>query len=243
MSKKLKIVIALAVGIVILSLGSGAIVMASTGTTTTTTVTTTTAQCNGTVGNGLYSAVATTLGVTEQQVADAFQQAAVQAQQQSITTALAQAVANGTISAAESTAIQAWLAAKPTSPTQDNMKAWEAAKPQLSNPDAWKTILGFPGKGMGPGTDNTALLTQVANLLSAATGKTITESQIQAALTAAQTSKSQTWQDRQPPTTKTPGNGPGFPGKRFGGIMHGWGNRGGSPQTAPTTTTTAPMVY
>jgi hypothetical protein len=242
MSKKLKIVIALAAGIVILSLGSGAIVMAATGTTTTT-ATTTAAQCNGTVGNGLYTAAAATLGVTEQQLEDAFEQAMAQQQQQSITAALAQAVANGTIIPAESTAFQAWLAAKPTSPTQANMKAWEAAKPKLSNSDAWKTILGFPGKGMGPGTDNTALLTQVANLLSAATGITITEAQLQAALTSAQTNKSQTWQNRQPPTTETPGNGPGFPGKRFGGMMHGWGNRGGSPQTAPTTTTKQPIAY
>jgi hypothetical protein len=38
--------------------------------------------------------------VTEQQLADAFQQATVQAQKQSISTALAQAVANGTITQA-----------------------------------------------------------------------------------------------------------------------------------------------
>lgn len=247
MSKKLKIVIALVAGVVILSLGSGAIVMAATSTTATTTATTTAAQCNGTVGNGLYTAAAATLGVTEQQLADAFQQAQAQAQQQNITAALAQAVANGTITQAESTAIQAWLAQKPTSPTQANMKAWEAEKPQLSNPNAWKTILGFPGKGMGPGPDNTALLTQVAALLSGAAGKTITEAQLQAALTAAETNQSQTWQNRQPPTTEKPGNGPGFGGKGFnfngkgfGGMMPGWGNRGGSPPAPPTTT---PMVY
>jgi hypothetical protein len=243
MSKKLKIVLALAAGVVILSLGSGAIVMAAS-TSPSSTTTTPATQCSGGIGNGLYSAAATTLGVTEQQLADAFQQAAVQAQQQGITAALAQAVANGTITKAESAAIQAWLAQKPTSPTKDNMKAWEAAKPQLANPDAWKTILGFPGKGMmGPGIDNTALLTQVAALLSTAAGKTITEAQLQAALTSAQTSQSQSWQNRQPPTTQKPGNGPGFFGKGFGGMMPGWGHRGGSPPANPTTTTTKPMVY
>jgi hypothetical protein len=182
--------------------------------------------------------------VTEQQLTDAFQQATALAQKQSISTAMAQAVANGTITQAESTAIQAWLAQKPTSPTQDNMKAWEAAKPQLSNQDAWKTILGFPGKGMmGPDADNTALFTQVAALLSTAAGKTITESQLQAAMTSAEANQSQTWQNRQPPTTEKPGNGSGFPGMGFGGMMHGRGPWGGSPQTMPAATTTQPIVY
>jgi hypothetical protein len=245
MSKKLKIVLALAAGVVILSLGSGAIVMAAS-TAPASTATTPAAQCNGTFGNGLFTTAAAALGVTEQQLDDAFQQAAALAQKQSISAALAQSVANGTITQAESTAIQAWLAQKPTSPTKDNMEAWETARPQLSNPDAWKTILGFPGKGMmGPGPDanNTALLTQVAALLSTAAGKTITEAQLQAAMTSAEANQSQTWQNRQPPTTEKPGNGSGFPGKGFGGMMPGWGHRGGSPPANPPTTTTQPTVY
>ena len=244
MSKKLKIILALAAGVVVLSLGGGAIVMAASGSSTPSTTTIPATQCNGAFGNGLFTTVAATLGVTEQQLADAFQQATVQAQQQSISAALAQAVTNGTITQAESTAIQTWLSQKPTSPTKDNMKAWEGAKPQLANSDAWKSILGFPGKGMiGPGTDNTALFTQVAALLSTAAGKTITESQLQAAMTSAEASQSQEWQIREPPTTGKPGNGPGFFGKGFGGIMKGWGHRGGSPPTNPTTTTTKPIVY
>jgi hypothetical protein len=241
MSKKLKIVLALATGVVMLSLGSAAIVMAAS-TTPATTTTATATQCNGSLNNGLFTTAAATLGVTEQQLTDAFQQATALAQKQSISTAMAQAVANGTITQAESTAIQAWLAQKPTSPTQDNMKAWEAAKPQLSNQDAWKTILGFPGKGMmGPDADNTALFTQVAALLSTAAGKTITESQLQAAMTSAEANQSQTWQNRQPPTTEKPGNGSGFPGMGFGGMMHGRGPWGGSPQTMPAATTTQPV--
>ena len=245
MSKKLKIVLALAAGVVILSLGSGAIVMAASATPAPT-ATTPATQCNGTFGNGLFTTAAATLGVTEQQLADAFQQAAGQAQKQSISAALAQAVTNGTITRAESAAIQAWLAAKPTSPTEDNMKAWEAARPKLSNPDAWKKILGFPGKGMmgpGPDADNTALFTQVAALLSTAAGKTITESQLQAAMTSAEANQSQTWQSRQPPTTEKPGNGSGFPGRGFGGMMHGREPWGGAPQTMPAATTTQPIVY
>jgi len=243
MSKKLKIVLALAAGVVILSLGGGAIVMAATGTATTTTTVPAT-QCIGAFGNGVFTAASATLGVTEQQLADAFQQATAQVQQQSIAAALAQAVTKGTITQAESKAIQTWLSQRPTSPTKDNMKTWEAARPQLANPDAWKTILGFPGKGMmGPGTDNTALLTQVAALLSTAAGKTITEAQLQAALNSAESSQSQSWQNRQPPTTEKPGNGPGFFGRGFGGMMPGWGPRGGSPPANPPTTTTQPMVY
>ncbi|MGP8079911.1 MAG: hypothetical protein ACLPVI_05310 [Dehalococcoidales bacterium] len=186
MSKKLKIILALAAGVVILSLGSGAIVMAAGSTTTTTPATTTPA----TQSNALFTAVAATLGVTEQQLADAFQQATTQAENQSITQALATAVKNGTITQAESDAIQAWLAERPTSPTPDNMKAWEAEKPQITNPGALKGILGPLGRGIGwlgnVSTDNTALLTQVVTLLNQATGKSITVAQLQAAMTKAE---------------------------------------------------------
>ena len=61
MSKKLKIVIALAVGIVILSLGSGAIVMASDRHDNHDYRNNNHGTVNGTVGNGLYSAVATAI--------------------------------------------------------------------------------------------------------------------------------------------------------------------------------------
>jgi hypothetical protein len=238
MSKKLKIVLALAAGVVILSLGTGAVVMAASNTTTPPATTTPAAQCKG-----LFTAAAAALGVTEQQLADAFQQAAAQVQQQSITAALAQAVTNGTISQAESNAIQAWLTKKPTSPTPDNMKAWEAAKPQLSNPDAWKTILGFPGKGMGPAADNTAFLTRVVAILNAATGKSITAAQLQAALTPTEANKSQTWQNQPPPGDKQPGSGPGWAERGFGGMMHGKDFRGMPQQPAPPATTGQPKTY
>ena len=109
MSTKLKIVLAVAVGVVVLSLGSGAIVMAASGTTPTTT---TTAQ-----SNPLFAKVATALGVTEQQLTDAIKQADSQAQDQRIDQALANAVTKGTITQAESDAIKAWLAKRPTAPT------------------------------------------------------------------------------------------------------------------------------
>jgi hypothetical protein len=223
MSKKLKIVLALATVVVILSLGTGAVVMAASSTTTPSTTTTPTTQCKG-----LFTNAAAALGVTEQQLADAFQQATAQVQKQSITSALAQAVANGTITQTESNAIQAWLAKKPTSPTPDNMKAWEAEKPQLTNPDALKGILGFPGRGIGPAPDNTAFLTQVVAILNAATGKSITAAQLQAAMTQ---------------TDKQPGNGPGWAGRGLGGMMHGKDFGGMPQQPGPGTTTTQPKTY
>ena len=268
MSKKLKIILALAAGVVVLSLCSGAIVMAADSSPTTTPATTTTP---GSQNNALFNAVAAALGVTEQQVADSFQQATVQAENQSITSALANAVTNGTITQAESDAINAWLAERPTSPTPDNMKAWEAEKPQLTDPGALKGIIGFRGMSWAGSADtnNTALLTQVATLLSSAAGKTITESQLQAAITQAETqmksnavtqalanavangtitqdeaNQIQSWWNQRPAAVdKLPGFG--FLGRGFGGMMRNRGPWGGSPQTTPvtpSTTTTTPAI-
>ncbi len=184
MSKKLKIILAVAVGVVVLTLGCVAIVMAAGSTTTTTTT-------SVTQSNTLFAKVAATLGVTEQQLTDAFKQANTQAENQRITQALAQAVTKGTITQAESDAITAWLAQKPTALTKDNLKAWQANQPKLANPNALRGILGFGGRMMGPSggaaPNNTDLMTQVVAALNKATGKSITVAQLQAALTQAET--------------------------------------------------------
>ncbi len=181
MSKKLKIIIAVAVGVVVLALSGVAIVMAEGGTTPTTT--------SASQSNTLFARAATTLGVTEQQLTDAFKQANTQADNQRIDQALALAVTKGTITQAESDAIKAWLAQKPAAPTKDTLKAWQDSEPKLTNPDALKGILGFDGKMMGAfcGTDtnNTDLLTQVVANLNTATGKSITLQELQDALTQA----------------------------------------------------------
>ena len=182
MSKKLKIIVAVVAGVVVLALGGAAIVMAAGNTTTTTTT-------PPTQSNTLFAKAAAILGVTEQQLTAAYQQANTQAENQRITQALAQAVTKGTITQAESDAITAWLAQKPTAPTKDSLKAWQANQPKLANPDALKGILGFGGRMMGPAgganTNNTDLLTQVVANLNTATGKSITVAQLQAALTQA----------------------------------------------------------
>ncbi len=182
MSKKLKIIIAAVAGVIILSLGGVAIVMAA-GTTTPTTT-------PATHSNTLFAKAAATLGVTEQQLTDAFKQANTQAENQRITQALAQAVTKGTISPAESAAITAWLAQKPTTPTKDSLKAWQDSQPKLTNSDALKGILGFGGRMMGPAgganTNNTDLMNLVVAALNKATGKSITVAQLQAALTQAE---------------------------------------------------------
>jgi hypothetical protein len=244
-SKKLKIILAVAVGLVILALGSGAIVMAATSTTTTATTTA------ATQSNPLFAKVAASLGVTEQQLADAFKQAGTEAQNTRIDQALAQAVTDGKITQAESDAIKAWLAQRPTDPTKDAMKAWEDSRPQLANPDALKGILGFRGEMMGPfcrpASNNTDLLTRVVALLNQATGKSITVSQLQDALTQAEAqmksdavtnsladavangkitqdeaNQIQSWWNQRPAAVdKLPG-GFGFPGMGRGGMMPGF---------------------
>ena len=184
MSKKLKIIVAVVVGVVVLAVGGASVVMAAGSTTTPTT--TQAAQ-----SNTLFAKAAVTLGVTEQQLTTAYQQANTQAENQRITQQLAQAVTKGTITQAESDAITAWLAQKPTAPTKDSLKAWQDAQPKLANPNALKGILGFGGRMMGAAgganTNNTALLTQVVANLNSAAGTSITVAQLQAAMTQAET--------------------------------------------------------
>ena len=181
MSKKLKIIVAIVGGVVILALAGSAIVMAADNTTPTTTP--------ATQSNTLFAKVAALLNVTEQQLTDAFKQAGTQAQSQMIDQQLAQAVTKGTITQAESNAIKTWLSQKPTAPTKDTLKAWQDAQPKLSNPDALRGLLGFPEKMMGAWggsySNNADLLTQVVANLNSATGKSITISQLQDALTQA----------------------------------------------------------
>jgi hypothetical protein len=182
MSKKLKIVMAVVAGVVVLAVGGAAIVMAAGSSTTPTT--TPTAQ-----SNTLFAKAATTLGVTEQQLTDAFKQANTQAESQMIDQQLAQAVTKGTITQAESDAIKTWLSQKPTAPTKDSLKAWQDSQPKLANPDALRGLSGFPGKIMGAWgglySNNTDLLTQVVANLNSATGKSVTVAQLQDALTQA----------------------------------------------------------
>jgi hypothetical protein len=255
LSTKLKIVLAVAAGVVVLSLGSGAIVMAASGTTPTTT---TTAQ-----SNPLFAKVATALGVTEQQLTDAIKQADSQAQNQRIDQALANAVTKGTITQAESDAIKAWLAKRPTAPTEDTLKAWQDSQPTLANPDALRGILGFPGKMMGPmwgvGINDTDFLTRVVAALNTATGKSITVAQLQDALTQAETqlksdavtksladavtngkitqdeaNQIQSWWNQRPSAVdKLPNGGFGFPGMGRGGMMPGFGGKMQGMESCP----------
>ena len=182
MSRKIKIMIAVAAGVTVLALGAGAIVMAA-DTTTPTTTTATAAK-----SNTLFANVAATLGVTEQQLTDAFNTANAQAQSQKIDQALAQAVTKGTITQAEADAIKAWLTQKPAA--ADALKAWQDAQPKVGNENALRGILGFGGMMLGPGkgadTNNTDLMTAVVAALNTATGKSITVAQLQSAFTAAQ---------------------------------------------------------
>jgi hypothetical protein len=245
MSRKLKIIVAVVAGVLVLALGGGAVVMAAGSTTTPTTST-------AKQSNTLFAKAAATLGVTEQQLTAAYQQANTQAENQRITQQLAQAVTNKTITQAESDAIT----------------AWQAAQPKLTNPDALKGILGFGGRMMGPSTgantSNTDLLNQVVTDLNSAAKTSITVAQLQAAMTQAETqmksdalTKSlanavtngkitqsesdqiQSWWNGRPAAVDklAPNGGFGFPGIGRGGMMHGR-NPGKTPITTPTTTTT-----
>ena len=261
MSRKLKIIVAVVAGVLVLALGGGAVVMAAGSTTTPTTST-------AKQSNTLFAKAAATLGVTEQQLTAAYQQANTQAENQRITQQLAQAVTNKTITQAESDAITAWLAQKPTAPTKDSLKAWQAAQPKLTNPDALKGILGFGGRMMGPSTgantSNTDLLNQVVTDLNSAAKTSITVAQLQAAMTQAETqmksdalTKSlanavtngkitqsesdqiQSWWNGRPAAVDKLAPNGGFGFPGMGrGGMMHGRNPGKTPITTPTTTTT-----
>ena len=262
MSKKLKIIVAVVAGIVILALGGGAIVMAADNTTPTTV----------TQSDTLFAKVAAALGVTEQQLTDAFKQANTQAESQRIDQQLVQAVTKGTITQAESDAIKAWLAQKPTAPTKDTLKAWLDSKPKLANSNALRGFLGLPwkmiGEWRGVYNNNADFLTQVVANLNTATGKSITVSQLQDALTQAaaqmkadvlakslanavtngkitqaEADQIQSWWNQRPAAVDklAPNNWFGFPGIGRGGMMPGFRgmNRGdGMFPDKPPQTTT-----
>jgi ribosomal protein L12E/L44/L45/RPP1/RPP2 len=251
MSKKLKIIIAVAVAVVVIAVGGASIILADNSTTTTTTTTTTVPS------NNLFAKAATILGVSEQNMTDAFKKASTAIEQQKITQALAQAVTKGTISQAESDAITKWLAAKPAAADKATMNTWQSSQPKLANPDALRGILGFGGRMMGPmGADvnNTDLMTQAAAALSTASGKTITADALKAALTQAgsqmkadaikqflangvkngkltqdEANSIQSWWDSRPSALDkvAPNGGFCMPGMGRGGMMPGFG--GGMP--------------
>jgi hypothetical protein len=134
MSRKWKILLSILVAVVVLALGGGAIVMAADGD-----------QPAATTSNPLFAKVATTLGITEQALTDAFKQARTQAENELITNALAKAVENKVITQTESDAIKAWLAQRPASPTKETLKAWWDTKPTVTNQGVYKRFLQAPG--------------------------------------------------------------------------------------------------
>ena len=159
MSKKIKILLAVTAAVVVLTVGGGVAVIAS-GTTTTPTTTT--------QSNPLLAKVAAILGnVTEQQLVDTFKQAREQVSQETITTLLAKAVESGTITAAEKTAIETWLAQKPDGTHKEAMKAWMEKKPTIEKERFINSLLRAPGriKDIMPIIASDAVIKKVAAIL------------------------------------------------------------------------------
>jgi len=262
MSRKLKIIFAVVVGVVVLAIAGGAVAFAADAPPATTSTTA--------PANQLFTKVAATLGVTEQQLTDALKQASTQIQGQRVDQALAAAVTAKTITQDEANAIKAWLAQRPTTFTKDAMTAWQAKRPTLANQGAWKSILvGGAKMMMGAGVANqTDLMTKVAALLSTAANKTITVDQLKAAFTTAETQMkaaaidtalsnavtngklTQTesdqikawWNSRPAALDKlTPNVVPGIPGFR-GGMMRGKGGAWGGMMRPGTVKPTQPTT-
>lgn len=159
MSKKWGIILAVLAGVVVLALGGGAVALAAGEQTTPT-------------SNPLFARVAGILGITEQQLTDAFQQAQTQVENEAIDQWLTKALDNQTITQDEASKIKDWLAQRPSPPAKDTLKAWLDKKPQLANPGALRGLLQAPGRirqfGYCPGWKGVAagpVLTKVAAIL------------------------------------------------------------------------------
>ncbi len=161
MSKKIKILLAIVAGVLVLTVGGVVAVMAAGETTTPTSTAATTPS------NPLYAKVAAILGVTEQQLTDAFKQARTQVDKDAITAWLAKAFENKTITAEEKAAIEKWYAQKPDPTNKDAMKAWFEARPKISKPELLDRILRAPGKTkqLILGIDEDVVMGKVAAIL------------------------------------------------------------------------------
>ena len=134
MSKKWKIFLAVIAAAVVLTLTGGAIVMAQ--------------DQPAAVSNPLLARVAELVGKTEAQLTTALKEARIEAAKEAITTALDKAVTDGIITAADKTALLAWLDKQPDPADKAAMKSWWESRPAISKPELYGRFLGMRSRIM-----------------------------------------------------------------------------------------------
>jgi hypothetical protein len=123
MSKKWKIFLAVIAAAVVLTLTGGAIVLAQ--------------DQPAAVSNPLLARVAELVGKTETGLTTALKEARIEAAKEAITTALDKAVTDGIITAADKTALLAWLDKQPDPADKAAMKTWWESRPTISKPELY----------------------------------------------------------------------------------------------------------
>jgi hypothetical protein len=243
MSKKWKIFMVVVAAVVVLALSGGAIALANGGEQTST-------------SNPLFAKVATILGITEEQLTNAFKQAQTQNENETIANWLAKAVENKTITPAESEAIKNWLAQRPANATKDELKIWLDKKPQLANSEALKGFLQVPSRirQLGycirmQGIASGDILKKVAAILgtvteqqlrdafqqagnemrTAAFDKALTNAVTNGKITQAESEQIKAWWAQKPAALDklSPGTGPGTQGWGIGRMLQGKARLGG----------------
>ncbi len=104
MSKRMKVLVSVLVAVVLLTVGGVAAVMADDGSTPTSNTANTT---------GLLARVAKNLGITEEELANAFEQAQQEMRQEAFIRSLDRAVEKGLIAPEEADEIKGWWAQRP----------------------------------------------------------------------------------------------------------------------------------
>ena len=113
MSKRMKILVSVLVAVVLLTVGGTATVMAQEGEPAPTPEPTTTALAATANTTGLLARVAEKLGITEEELVNAFKQAQQEMREEAFIKALDRAVEKGRITEGEAAEIKEWWGQKP----------------------------------------------------------------------------------------------------------------------------------
>lgn len=162
MSKRVKVLISVVVAAVLLTVGGAATVMAQDEPP----------PAEEAASNALLARVAEILGISEETLVNAFEQARQEVTGETCAGILDKLLANEFISEEDAAAIEDWLAAKPDTADPEAVKEWLQQKPEISGPWFFGRMFRHQGSfeghlqgSFGPCQQLRPILTRVAEIL------------------------------------------------------------------------------
>jgi len=162
MSKRVKVLISVVAAVVLLTVGGAATVMAQDGPP----------PAEETESNELLARIAAILGISEETLVNAIEQAREEATGETYAGILDKLLENEFISEEDIAAIEAWLADKPDTADPEAIKEWLQQKPEISGPwffgrmfRHWGSFEGHFQGSFGPCQQLRPILARVAEIL------------------------------------------------------------------------------